>query len=61
MAFFAAAFSAAVRVGYRPILLKKSDAVFTTEEYAHEIEILNGRTSTRTKILRSSAQNRLLH
>ena len=44
-----------------PIVLIKSDAVFTTEKCAHEIEILNGRTGTRTKISRNSAQNRLLH
>jgi hypothetical protein len=40
---------------FRPILLKKSDVVFTAEKYAHEIEILNRRKGIQTQISRSSA------
>lgn len=41
--------------GKRPILLKKSDVVFTAEKYAHEIEILNRRKGIQTQISRSRA------
>ena len=47
--------------GSLPILLIKSDVVFTAEKYAHEIEILNRRTGIRTKISRSSVQKRRFH
>ena len=45
----------------RPILLKKSGLVSTTEKYAPEFEILTFSRGFQTRILRSSVQKRCFH